>query len=90
MRRRSTVSLDAILDSVKASALKSIIKEFICFQRLRIHGTNLWLYPDRGTLQGGVLSPLLLNAAIEVLHTRLEVMPKVTVGGLSLNKLYWV
>ena len=42
-----SVRFDAIMDSVKGSPLKGIIRELVCFQRLRIHGTNLWLYPDR-------------------------------------------
>ena len=82
-----SVRFDAILNSVKGSPLKGIIMELVCFQRLRIHGTNLWMYPGRGTPHGGIQSTLLLNSAIEVLQTRFEVMPNVMVGGLSLNKL---
>ena len=59
-----SVSFDAMLDSVKGSGLKGIVRKLVCFQRLRIDGKNLWMYTDRGTPQESVLSPPLFNASI--------------------------
>ena len=47
------------------------------------------MYPDRGTPQGDVLSPLLFITAIEVLHKMGKKVTKITVGKLKINKLQW-
>ena len=73
-----SITFDVIMHPVKGSPLKGIIKELFCFQRLRIHDTNLRLYPDRGTPLGGALSPFLINATVDALHRKMELTPKGT------------
>ena len=67
-----SMRFDGVIGTVVHHPLSSIIRKLLCYQRLRTHATNLWLYPERETLQGDILSPLLFNAAIEVLHKKNE------------------
>ena len=60
----------------------------VCFQPLRIQGTNLWLHSDIETPQSGVLSFLLFNAAIKVLQRKDEKMQKLMAVCLGIKKLY--
>ena len=83
----NSLSFNAILGAVVHFPLRGVIRQLVCFQRLRIHGTNPWLYPDMGTPQGGVLSPLLFNAVIEILHKKMEKLPKITIRKLKINNL---
>ena len=84
-----TVSFQALLEKLKNSPYLAVVSNLVCSQRIRMHGTNKWFYPERGTPQGGALSPALFNAAVENMHSELQNLPKIKVNSLEINHLQW-
>ena len=84
-----TVSHSAIAAGVPECPWRNLVLNLVEFQRLRLHGSDLWLHPQRGTPQGGVLSPLLFNRATDGVQRAVAALPKVSIGGLQVNCLQW-
>ena len=83
------IEFNALLAALQTSAYKAIIRNLVVNQRLRVSGTDSWIYPERGTPQGGVLSPLRFVKAMDVVSGRMDNLPKIWTGGLQFNHLLW-
>ena len=84
-----SVSFESLLARFRGTPYLAVLSNLVGRQRLRIHGTHKWIYPDRGTPQGGVLSPILFNCALENMHAALQSLPKVQANALQINHLQW-